>query len=97
MAIISRYSLLSNIAIAIGALDASRKGSIKSFNGTESPRNIAFRRCGISLKCLDAAVSTTNSVFREDVFWSTFLHGLFEVWTYPLYQPPPLSISIADR
>lgn len=79
MAIVSHYSLLSNIAIAIGALDASRKGSIRSFTGTESPRNIAFRRCGISLKYLDAAISMKTSVFKEDVFWSTFLHGLFEV------------------
>jgi hypothetical protein len=79
MALISRYSLLSNIAVAIGALDSSRKGSIKSFSGTESPRHIAFKRCGMSLKSLDAEISTTNSVFREDLFWSTFLHGLFEV------------------
>ncbi|KAJ5975090.1 hypothetical protein N7481_008797 [Penicillium waksmanii] len=79
MAIIGRYPLLSNIAIAIGALDTSRRGSIRSFTGTKSPRNIAFLRCGISLKYLDAEISTITSVFREDVFWSTFLHGLFEL------------------
>lgn len=97
MVIVGRYTLLSNIAIAIGALDASRKGSVKSFTGSESPRHIAFHHCGISLKCLDAAVSTTTSVFREDLFWCTFLHGLFEVWPYMFPQLLLLNISIADR
>ncbi|CRL25259.1 Fungal transcriptional regulatory protein, N-terminal [Penicillium camemberti] len=77
--IIGKYPLLFHIAIAIGALDASRKGSIRSFGELESPQQIAFRACGRSIQDLYSAISTANSVFRDDVFWSTFLHGLFEL------------------
>ncbi|OQD70787.1 hypothetical protein PENPOL_c001G08177 [Penicillium polonicum] len=77
--IIGKYPLLFHIAIAIGALDAGRKGSIRSFGELESPQQIAFRACGRSIQDLYSAISTANSVFRDDVFWSTFLHGLFEL------------------
>ncbi|KAJ5136311.1 hypothetical protein N7448_004865, partial [Penicillium atrosanguineum] len=77
--IIGKYPLLWHIAIAIGALDASRKGSIRSFGELESPRHIAFRACGRSIQDLHSAISTENPVFRDDVFWSTFLHGLLEL------------------
>lgn len=77
--VIGKNPLLLNIAIAIGALDASRKGSIRSFGNLEAPQQIAFRACGKSIQDLYSALSTTGSDFREDVFWSTFLHGLFEV------------------
>jgi hypothetical protein len=77
--IIGKYPLLLHIAIAIGALDASKKGSIRSFGELESPQHIAFRACGRSIQDLHSAISTANPVFRDDVFWSTFLHGLFEV------------------
>jgi len=84
--IIGKYPLLLHIAIAIGALDAGRKGSIRSFGELESPQHIAFRACGRSIQDLHSAISTANPVFRDDVFWCTFLHGLFEVWLY-LWNP----------
>ena len=77
--VIGKYPLLSHIAIAIGALDASRKGSTRSFGKLESPQQIAFRACGRSIQDLYSVISTASPVFRDDVFWSTFLHGLFEV------------------
>ncbi|KAJ5327911.1 hypothetical protein N7452_008301 [Penicillium brevicompactum] len=77
--VMGKNPLLLNIAIAIGALDAGRKGSIRSFGMLEAPQQIAFRACGKSIQDLYSALSTTGSVFREDVFWSTFLHGLFEL------------------
>lgn len=77
--VIGKYPLLLNIAVAIGALDAGRKGSVGSFGKLEAPQQIAFRACGRSLQDLYSALSTTRPVFREDVFWSTFLHSLFEV------------------
>ena len=80
--IIGKYPLLLHISIAIGALDASRKGSINSFGELESPQHIAFRAYGRSIQDLHSAISTANPVFRDDVLWSTFLHGLFEVWLY---------------
>ncbi|KAB8250114.1 hypothetical protein BDV35DRAFT_377678 [Aspergillus flavus] len=77
--VIGRYPLLLHIAIAIRALDAGRKGSIRSYGEFESPRQVAFRACGRSLQVLHSAISTANPVFRDDVLWSTFLHGLFEL------------------
>ncbi|GMF78352.1 unnamed protein product [Aspergillus oryzae] len=43
--VIGRYPLLLHIAIAIRALDAGRKGSIRSYGEFESPRQVAFRAC----------------------------------------------------
>ncbi|KAF5860048.1 hypothetical protein ETB97_002074 [Aspergillus alliaceus] len=77
--IIGKYPLLFNIAIAIGALDASRKGSIRSFSELESPRYIAFLACGRSIQTLHSAIPMAKPVFRDDVFWTAFLHGLFEL------------------
>ncbi|KAL4783380.1 hypothetical protein BJX76DRAFT_348606 [Aspergillus varians] len=77
--IIGKYPLLLHIAIAIGALDAGRKGSVRSFGELESPQQIAFRACGRSIQDLHSAISTASPVFRDDVFWSTFLHSLFEL------------------
>lgn len=90
VSIIGKYPLLGHIAIAIGALDASRKGSTYSFSRSEQPSRIAFRECGISLRKLNTAISMPNPIFREDVFWCIFLHGLFEVWPgllFRLYVP----------
>ncbi|KAJ5748989.1 uncharacterized protein N7511_010685 [Penicillium nucicola] len=77
--IIGKYPLILQISIAIGALDASRKGSSRSFGALQSPQYVAFRACGRSLQDLHSAVSTANPVFRDDVLWSTFLHGIFEL------------------
>lgn len=77
--IIGKYPLLRHIAIAIGALDASRKGATRSFKKLDSPQQIAFRAYGRSIKDLYTAISTAGLVFKDDVFWSSFLHGLFEV------------------
>lgn len=77
--VVGNYTLLNQIAIAIGALVASRKGSIRTFGKFESPQHIAFRACGRSLNKLHSTISKINPVFREDIFWCTFLHGLFEV------------------
>ncbi|KAE8342423.1 hypothetical protein BDV24DRAFT_173738 [Aspergillus arachidicola] len=77
--VIGKFPLLYHIAIAIGALEAGRKGSIRSYGEFESPQQVAFRACGRSIQVLHSAISAANLVFREDVFWSTFLHGLFEL------------------
>ena len=77
--IIGQYPLLQHIAIAIGALDASRKGSTRAFGKLGSAQQTAFRAYGRSIQDLHTAISTAGPVFREDLFWSTFFHGLFEV------------------
>ncbi|CAG7926615.1 unnamed protein product [Penicillium olsonii] len=77
--IIGQYPLLQHIAIAIGALDASRKGSTRAFGKLGSAQQTAFRAYGRSIQDLHTAISTAGPVFRDDVFWSTFFHGLFEL------------------
>ncbi|CAG8342242.1 unnamed protein product [Penicillium salamii] len=77
--IIGKYPLLRHIAIAIGALDAGRKGATRSFGKLDSPQQTAFRAYGRSIKDLYTAISTAGSVFKDDVFWSSFLHSLFEL------------------
>ncbi|PYH84379.1 hypothetical protein BO82DRAFT_254046, partial [Aspergillus uvarum CBS 121591] len=80
ISVIGRYPLLRHITMAIGALEAGRKGAIRSFGAQESPLQIAFRACGRSIRSLRATtVSTGDPVYREDVLWCTFLHGLFEL------------------
>ncbi|POR31888.1 Uncharacterized protein TPAR_07908 [Tolypocladium paradoxum] len=70
---------LRDLAVAIGALDASRRGSVSSFRGRESPRCIAFRSHGRSLRALGARLATADAAHGEDVLWSTFFLGLFEL------------------
>jgi hypothetical protein len=70
---------LRDLAVAIGALDASRRGSVSSFRGRESPGCIAFRCHGRSLRALRARLATADGAHGEDALWSTFLLGLFDV------------------
>ncbi|KND91844.1 hypothetical protein TOPH_03447 [Tolypocladium ophioglossoides CBS 100239] len=70
---------LRDLAVAIGALDASRRGSVSSFSPRESPQCIAFRFHGRSLRALRARLATADAAHGEDVLWSTFLLGLFEL------------------
>lgn len=70
---------LREIAVAIGALDASRRGAVGLRRGQDSPRHIAFSSYGKSIHALSTQLENTTSVQREGVLWSTFLLGLFEV------------------
>ncbi|KAL7905235.1 fungal-specific transcription factor domain-containing protein [Trichoderma velutinum] len=70
---------LRNLAIAIGALDAGRRSSIRSFAQKESPQCVAYRSYNRSLQSLQQRLQTSDAAVCEDVAWSTFLLGLFEL------------------
>lgn len=70
---------LRYIAVAIGALEASRRGSARSLLARQSPRYIAFGSYGSSLEALQSQISTGDAAHREGALWTTFLLGQFEV------------------
>ncbi|KAF3056906.1 hypothetical protein CFAM422_012570 [Trichoderma lentiforme] len=70
---------LRNLAIALGALDASRRSSIRSFAQKESPQCVAYRSYNRALQSLQQRLQTSDAAVCEDVAWSTFLLGLFEL------------------
>ncbi|OBT91318.1 hypothetical protein VE01_10659 [Pseudogymnoascus verrucosus] len=75
--------LLYHSAVAIGALDASRRGSISVSKGRESPQYVAFSSYRASIRVLQASVSEKDAAQRDDVLWGTFFLGLFELLTDP--------------
>lgn len=79
MALVQGHLSLRKVAMAIGALDASRRSSVRSLHGHDSPHHAALTLYGESIRALRARLSTTASLDSEDILWSTFLMGLFEV------------------
>lgn len=79
MPLIQASPSLQNVALAIGALDASRRSSVRSLHGQNSPWYIALSLYGRSIQALQTQLATTVSAQCEDVLWSTFLLGIFEV------------------
>lgn len=71
--------VLYHSAMAIGALDASRRGYISVLKGRESPQYVAFSSYRTSIRLLQASVSEKDAAQRDDVLWGTFFLGLFEV------------------
>ena len=70
---------LKEVARAIGALEASRRASVKSSRGRQSPYNVAFVSYGKSLKILQGQLQLSKALCSEGVLWCTLLLGLFEV------------------
>ncbi|KFY46873.1 hypothetical protein V494_00283 [Pseudogymnoascus sp. VKM F-4513 (FW-928)] len=75
--------VLYHSAIAIGALDASRRGSVSLSKGRESPQFVAFSSYCTSIRVLQASVSEKDAAQRDDVLWGTFFLGLFELLSDP--------------
>jgi hypothetical protein len=71
--------LLYHSALAIGALDASRRGSISVPKGHQSPQYLAFSSYRTSIRVLQASVLEKDAAQRDDVLWGTFFLGVFEV------------------
>ncbi|KAF2476599.1 uncharacterized protein BDR25DRAFT_375589 [Lindgomyces ingoldianus] len=70
---------LRHAAIAIGALNASREGAISVLRGRDSPSIIAFTYYRKAILSLKSILAEKDVAQREDVLWSTFLLGLFEL------------------
>lgn len=79
MALVQSHVSLRKVAMAIGALDASRRSSVRSLHGRNSPQHAALTLYGESIRALRTRLSMTPSLGSEDILWSTFLMGLFEV------------------
>ncbi|GAM84870.1 hypothetical protein ANO11243_028720 [Dothideomycetidae sp. 11243] len=75
---------LRHVAVAIGALEASRRGSITP-PGRQSPRLVAFTAYGSSIQALQRQISTDKLAYGEDMLWGTFLLGVFERMTREAY------------
>jgi hypothetical protein len=70
---------LKDIAIAIGALEASRRGGVSTSSRHLAPRVVALASYQRALGGLQKKLELIDAVERDDVLWTTFLLGLFEV------------------
>lgn len=73
--------LLHDLALAIGALEASRRASCSHSHTPNKARAMSFRCYGSALSALRQELDRAGAAHREDVLWCTFLCGLFEVST----------------
>ncbi|PTB37977.1 hypothetical protein M441DRAFT_147301 [Trichoderma asperellum CBS 433.97] len=74
---------LRDLGIAIGALDASRRASTRTSLEQERPQCVAYRSYSRSLQSLQLQLQTKDAATSQDVAWSTFLLGLFELMAEP--------------
>ncbi|EFY91084.1 hypothetical protein MAC_02970 [Metarhizium acridum CQMa 102] len=81
--VMSGNSHLSHVAIAIGALDAHRRAQVGASRDYPSPRIVAFTRYQRALASLQDELGSSNAPQRDDVLWTTFLLGLFELMAEP--------------
>lgn len=70
---------LRDLAQAIGALDASRRASVKSSMELTSPQVVAFRSYGKAIQSFQTQLQSSDIMRTEGALWTTFLFGLFEV------------------
>ncbi|KAL6894891.1 fungal-specific transcription factor domain-containing protein [Trichoderma evansii] len=74
---------LRDLGIAIGALDASRRASTRASLEHEWPQCVAYRSYSRSLQSLQLQLQKKDAGTSQDVAWSTFLLGLFELMAEP--------------
>ena len=70
---------LHEIAVALAALDISRRGQSRKHLPSSSPHVVAFASYQRAVSCLQDKLGVTNAPQQDDVLWTTFLLGLFEV------------------
>ncbi|KAL3480963.1 hypothetical protein BJX99DRAFT_272178 [Aspergillus californicus] len=76
-------SLLSSAVRAVGALSASRHGSVCMDRGRNSAYLLAFSAYSASITELQTALMDRNIAERGDVPWGIFFLGLFELMVDP--------------
>lgn len=74
---------LLDIALAIGALEASRKGSARVRDKGEDPKRASLVLYGRSIRTFRDEIATPGFQPAEKTLWITFLLGLFEVFSTP--------------
>ena len=77
--LIQKSTALHQAAVAIGALHASRHSSVRTLGGQKSPSYVAIESYRSSILSLQTRLAEGDAARGEDVIWSTFLLGLFEV------------------
>ncbi|KAM6519324.1 hypothetical protein FALCPG4_012967 [Fusarium falciforme] len=70
---------LQQATVAIGALEASRRGYTSTSSGPESPQHLAFKSYNRSIQALQGQLQSPEALQSEGVLWCTFLLGLFEL------------------
>lgn len=96
-----RHEYLLDAAIAIGALDASRRGQTTG-RGTPLPVT-ALMRYQSALVGLQQTLDEDRAAEKDEVLWGTFLLGLFDVRLAGLLrttfanQPQLMSEATSDR
>lgn len=83
MGLVQRSRVLGGVARALGALEGSRRGDgCRRENASDEMRATAYVWYGRALGLLRGAVGERDIAGRDDVVWSSFLLGLFEVSRY---------------
>lgn len=77
--LIQMSPMLHDIALGIGALEASRRPSCTRSHSPEKARAVAFIRYGNALHMLRHRLAKAEAIHSEDLIWCTFLFSLFEV------------------
>ncbi|KAH7184588.1 uncharacterized protein B0J16DRAFT_414077 [Fusarium flagelliforme] len=72
---------LQEAAIAIGALEASRRATVNFTSERQSPEIIALQSYGRSIRRLQAELDTLEASQCQGVLWCTLLLGLFDLMT----------------
>ena len=76
---IHAFPHLRYAAIAIGALEASRRDAIEDRQGMASPHYSAFRAYSKSLQALQSRLDGLKETECDDVLWCSVLLAVFEV------------------
>ncbi|KAI5458297.1 fungal-specific transcription factor domain-containing protein [Mariannaea sp. PMI_226] len=74
---------LRDLTLAIGALEASRRGSVELLTHRASPKYTAFSKYGKFLQALHSRLNSADAPVEEDTLWITFLLGIFELISEP--------------
>ena len=77
---------LQEVAIAIGALEASRRATVNFTSEQQSPGIVALVSHGRSVRKLQAELESLEASQSQGVLWCTLLLGLFDVCSDPFYS-----------
>ncbi|VUC25574.1 unnamed protein product [Clonostachys rosea] len=75
--LISSSRPLNDLALAIGALEASRRGSLHTYRGADFPQVASFGFYGRSIRAFQMQIQTSQGI-EDDVLWTTFFLGIFD-------------------
>ena len=87
---------LQEVAIAIGALEASRRATVKSTSEGQPPGIVALLSYGRSVRKLQAELESLEALESQGVLWCTLLLGLFDVCSYPAVLDFMLMMKVND-